>query len=72
MDPLADDASFVFELREGLDPGRHALSASPIIDDREETVNFKQPPRALSPEDHLVTAGWRCSQDQTVCGSFAG
>eukprot|EP00978_Attheya_sp_CCMP212_P031955 scaffold122671_cov27-Attheya_sp.AAC.1 len=35
-DPLADEASSVFELREGLDPGRHALSASPIIDDHSE------------------------------------
>eukprot|EP00978_Attheya_sp_CCMP212_P037537 scaffold178031_cov31-Attheya_sp.AAC.1 len=72
MDLRADDASSVFELREGLDPRRRALSASPIIDDREETANFVQPPRALSPEDHLVTGLPLLDGDALKTKQYAG
>eukprot|EP00978_Attheya_sp_CCMP212_P023616 scaffold72706_cov52-Attheya_sp.AAC.3 len=71
--PVAEEASSVFELREGLDPGRRALSASPILDDREETANFApQPPRALSPEDHLVTGLPLLDGDALKTKQYAG
>eukprot|EP00978_Attheya_sp_CCMP212_P016345 scaffold42714_cov67-Attheya_sp.AAC.2 len=71
-DPLADEASSVFELREGLDPGRRALSASPRIDDRKETANFAQPPRALSLEDHLATGLSLLDGDALKTKQYAG
>jgi len=72
-DPVADEeASSVFELREGLDPGKRALSETPIIDDREENANFSPPHRALSPEDHLVTGLPLLDGDALKTKQYAG